>query len=340
MKIQNAKIDAYIKNIAHEKIAGCLLFGPEPSVVSARFNIIAKKIVADLADPFLVSNISKERLGEDRGLLGDEFYSMSFMGGKKLITIKDTDVHTSSALKGLLSEEDILSKSENFILIQAGDLDRGSALRKAAESSKIFAAIPCYEDNDRVVKQFIEATLTKNQIKFDYQTSNYLIEKLGKNRQIIKSELDKIISYLGDKKDLTIDIIDIAIGFEAEVTANEFVLTYASKRFDKALLEAQRLFKNNFEPIVLIRFLSNYLQKLYHAKCQIQHNNVNFDDAIKAQKLFFKVEIEFRKNLKALSLEFIVQKLKELEELEIKIKTSQISSKILFIGFVQSSIKN
>lgn len=339
MKIQNAKIDAYIKNITQEKIAGCLLFGPEPSVISARFSIIAKKIVDDLADPFLVSNISKERLAEDKALLGDEFYSMSFMGGRKLITIKDTDAHTASALKALLSEEDILSKSENFILIQAGDLDYGSALRKLAESSKIFAAIPCYEDNEKVIKQFIEASLTKNQIRFDYQTSSYLSQKLGKNRQIIKSELDKIIAYLGDNKALNIDIVDTVIGFESEVTANEFVLTYASQKFDKALLEAQRLLNNHVEPITLIRFLSNYLQKLYHAKCQIHYKNMNFDEVVKSQKLFFKTEIEFRKNLNALSLAFISKKLQELEKLEIKMKSSQMSSKVLFIGFMQDSLK-
>lgn len=340
MKIANAQIDAYIKRIAQEKIAGCLLFGPEASVVSARFQIIAKKIVSDLSDPFLVTNISKERLAEDRALLGDEFYSLSFMGGRKLIIIKDTDANTAAALKGLFSDADFAAKSDNFILIQAGDLDRGSALRKCAESNPNFAAIPCYEDDERVIKSFIESTLVKHNIIFDYQILTYLAEKFGKNRQVIKSELDKIISYLDDSKILNADIIDQLIGSESETTANEFVTSYCARKFDVALLQAEKLFKNNFEPIALIRYLSNYLQKLYHAKCQIEYQNVNFDVVVKSQRLFFKVESEFKKSLKSLSLEFLVDNLRIIEELEIKIKNSSVASNALFIGFVQNSAKN
>ena len=65
----------------------------------------------------------------------------------------------------------------------------------------------------------------------------------------------------------------------------------------------------------------------------------HFDEVIKAQKLFFKTEIEFRKNLKALSFSFLKEKLRIIEELEINIKSSSTSSKLLFIVFVQNSAK-
>jgi DNA polymerase III subunit delta len=340
MKIANPQIDNYIKNIAQEKIAGCLLFGSEASVVSARFNIIAKKIVSDLSDPFLVTNISKERLSEDRSLLIDEFYSLSFLGGRKLILIKDVDANTAAAMKDLLSDRECANKSENFILIQAGDLDKNAPLRKLTESVQTFAAIACYEDDERVIKKFIESELTRNQIKFNFQAITYLSEKFGKNRQVIKSELDKIISYLGDEKDLTLEIIDKAIGSESEITAGEFINSFAAQKFDTALIQAEKLFKNGFEAITLIRFLSNYLQKLYHAKCEIEFNSVSFDEAVKSQKLFFKTEIEFRKSLKVLNLTFLKEKLKNLEEIEIKIKSSSISAKLLFTGFVQDCAKS
>ena len=338
MKISNAQIDSYIKTIAREKIAGCLLYGPETSVVSARFNIIAKKIVSDLSDPFLVTNISKERLSEDKSLLVDEFYSMSFLGGRKLILIKDADANIAAALKILLTDRECANRSQNFIVIQAGDLDKNSPLRKAAEDNATFAAIACYEDDERVIKKFIESELVKNQIKFNSKIVGYLSEKFGKNRQVIKSELDKVISYLGYEKELSLDIINKAVGSEAEITANEFIASFAAQNFDVALTQAERLFKNNFEPIALIRFLSNYLQKLYQVKCEIEFNKANFDEVVKSQRLFFKTEIEFRKNLKLLSLNFLTEKLKNLEELEVKIKSSSISSKLLFIGFVQDSV--
>ncbi|MBU6339652.1 MAG: DNA polymerase III subunit delta [Rickettsiales bacterium] len=338
MKIATAQIDSYIKKIAEEKIAGCLLYGPEVSVATSRFEVIAKKIVSDLSDPFLVTNISKDRLAEDNSLLIDEFYSLSFLGGRKLITVKDVDANFTAALKTLLSDRECANKSENFILVQAGDLDKSSALRKIAEDNLNFAAIACYEDDERVIKKFIESELAKNQIKFDLKIVNYLAEKLGKNRQVIKSELEKIISYLGENKGLTLDIIDQIIGLEGEITANEFISSFAAQKFDLALIQAEKLFKNNFEPIALLRFLSSYLQKLYQAKSAIEFSAANFDEVVKAQKLFFKVEIEFRKNLKTLSLDFLVKKLRNIEELEVKMKSSAMPAKLLFVSFIQDNI--
>lgn len=339
MKIATFQIENYIQNIASEKIAGCLIFGPESSVVNYRFNLIAKKIVTDLSDPFLVTNISKERLSEDRGLIADEFFSLSFLGGRKLILVKENDANVLEALKSLFSEKDFSKKSENFILIQAGDLDKSSPLRKSCEDNPYFAAIACYEDDERTIKKFIENELAKNQVKSSFDTISYLFEKFGKNRQIIISELEKIILYLGDKKDLTIDIINKTTAAEAEVSAGEFITSFASQNFNTAIIQAEKLFKDGFEPITLIRFLSNYMQKLYQAKCDIESKTLDFETAVKSQRLFFKTEIEFRKNLKLLSLNFLIKNLKKLEELEIKIKTSSTSSRVLFTSFVQDFAK-
>ena len=155
MKIANAQIDFYIQKIAQEKIAGCLIFGPETSVVDYRFDLIAKKISPDLSDPFMVANLSKERLAEDKGILSDEFFSFSMLGGRKLILVKNADIAAGAALKILFEDRDYAKKSDNFILIHAGDLDKASVLRKAAEDNLNFAVIACYEDDECTIRNFI-----------------------------------------------------------------------------------------------------------------------------------------------------------------------------------------
>lgn len=339
MKILSPQIDNYIQNIASQKISGCLVFGPETSIANYRFNLIAKKIIPDLSDPFLVSNISKERLSENKSLIMDEFFSLSFFGGRKLILIKEIDTNVTESLKALFLEKDFAKKSDNFILIQAGDLDKSSALRKSCEDNPYFSAIACYEDDERTIKQFIENELAKNQVKSSFDIISYLFEKFGKNRQIIISELEKILLYLGDKKDLTIDIIDKTSESTNEISTNEFITNFSAQNFSTAILQAEKLFKQGVEPILLIRFLSNYLQKLYQAKCEIESKTLNFEEAVKSQRLFFKTEIEFRKNLKTLSLDFLIKNLKKLEELEIKIKSSTINSRLLFTAFLQDLAK-
>jgi DNA polymerase-3 subunit delta len=334
MKIAPFQIDQYIQKITDEKIVGCLIFGPEESIVNYRFDLISKKICPDLTDPFLVVTINKERLAQDNSLITSEFYSISMLGGRKLILVKDVDAAMIAAIKSLFSEADFAKKSDNFLLIQGGDLDKSSALRKLCEDSPYFAAIACYEDDDRVIKKFIESELVKNQIKFNSQIIDFLFEKLGKNRQIIGLEIDKISIFLGDNKELTLDkLLDLSSS-QAEISANELVMSFAAQKFDASLAQAERLFKDGFEAITLIRFLTNYLQKLYDAKTAIELENTDFETAVKSQRLFFKVEAEFRKHLKTLSLNFLNKKLQELQNLEIKIKSSQLSSKLLFTNFI------
>ncbi len=101
-----------------------------------------------------------------------------------------------------------------------------------------------------------------------------------------------------------------------------------------ALKQAERLFKDNYEPITLIRFLTNYLQKLYNAKLDISQRGVDFEEAVKAQRLFFKVEAEFRKHLKNISLNFLIEIMQELQNLEIKIKSGNGAPKLLFLSLI------
>lgn len=339
MKIANAQIDFYIKKIAKEKIAGCLIFGPEASVVSYRFDLIAKAISPDLKDPFLVANISKERLSEDKGILADEFFSFSMLGGRKLIMIKSADIAAGSALKLLGEDVNFAEKSENFILIQGGDLDKSSVLRKFAEANPSFAAIACYEDDERVIKRFIESELSSKQVRTEPGSIELLLEKFGKNRQIILSELEKIILFLGDDKLLTLELADKLTASQAEISANEFVMNFAAKNFELALLQSEKLFKDGFEPITLIRFLSNYMQKLYHCKVETESERMNMEEAIKSQRLFFKTEIEFKKHIKSISLTFLTRVLQKMTDLEIKIKKGEMPGRLIFIAFIQACLK-
>ncbi len=340
MKISNYQIEPYIQRIAQEKIAGCLLFGPEAALVNYRFNLIAKKIAPNLSDPFLVANISKEKLVEDKAILADEFFSYSMLGGRKLILIRDCDSQAGAALKMLFSDQDFAKKSDNFILIQGGDLDKSSPLRKICEENSYFAAIACYEDDERVIKKFIADELLRHKVKFNLDVTLILFEKFGKNRQIILAELEKILVFLGEEKNLTVELVKKLIASEAEISANEFVENFAAQRFDLALLTAEKLFRDGFEAITLVRFLSNFLQKLYQARMGIDSAGISFDEAVKNQRLFFKAEAEFRLALKNLSKIFLIENLYELQQLEIKMKNGNLSPKLLLTAFVQNFLRD
>jgi DNA polymerase-3 subunit delta len=335
MKIAPFQIENYIAKIANEKIAGCLVFGPEESLVDYRFNLISKKISPNLSDPFSVVNLSKERISEDKLILADEFYANSMFGARKLILVRSSEAKTTDALKNLLEDNDFAKKSDNFILIAAGDLDKSSLLRKICEASPNIATIACYEDSEATIKQFIASELTKNQIKFNAQITAFLQDKFGSNRNLLLSEINKIITYLGDEKSLNLETLEKLCSFESESSIDAFVNNFANQNYQLAIKFLEKNFRDGVEAVTLIRFLSNYFTKLYAARLEIDLGNADIEQAIKNQKLFFKIEGQFRQNLNKNSLQFLVKILADLEKMEIKVKSSNAAPKLLFTAFVQ-----
>ncbi len=335
MKISSYQVENYIKKIADEKISGCLLYGPEPTITRFRFEVIAKKIVNDLADPFLVSQLSSEKIKEDKAILTDEFYSISMLGGRRLIMIKDCDAHTVGALKILLSDPQYGRKSDNFILIQGGDLDKSSALRKLVEESQFLMAIPCYEEDAVSLRKSISELFVENDIIVENEIINLMVKNFGKDRNLIVNEVGKIKNYLGDEKKLSLEIFRKLISANQDENLQDFAVQFASKNYEWCFLRAEKAFEGGNESILLVRNLINYFSKLYNAKVSIENSGKSIDEAVKSAQIFYKIEADFRRNLQNLSLKFIVKSLQSFEKLEINLKKGNMSSRLVFLSYIR-----
>lgn len=344
MKLTSNQVESYIAKIANQKIHGCLLYGPNESLARMRFQIIAKKIVKDVSDGFLVSNLSADKIKENKAILADEFFALSMLGGRKLIMIKDCDASTLLALKSMVSSKTYELENQNFILMNAGDLDKKSALRKFIEDSQYFVALQCYEDDLAIVKKFARERLEKNGISFEARLIDALIARFGKNRQILNSEIEKMVAYLGDEKSLNIEVFEKLSGLDSEDPAGDFVIDFANQKYVQSLVNAEKLLRMKEGEVSLIRFLITYFLKLHSAKTMIEVGGKSIEEAVKAQQLYFKIEGDFRRNLQALSLRSITDNLRRFEDCEVKIKSGNLSPTNAFlwsiierINFLQQS---
>ena len=335
MKISSYQVENYIKKIADEKISGCLLYGPEPTITRFRFEVIAKKIVNDLTDPFLVSQLSSEKIKEDKAILTDEFYSIAMLGGRRLIMIKDCDANTVQALKILLSDPQYGRKSENFILIQGGDMDKSSALRKLVEESQFLMAIPCYEEDATSLRKSISELFVENDIIAENEIINLMVKNFGKDRNLIVNEVSKIKNYLGDEKKLSLEIFKKITSSNQDENLQDFAVQFASKNYEWCFLRAEKAFEGGNESILLVRNLINYFSKLYNAKVSIENSGKSIDDAVKSAQIFYKIEADFRRNLQSLSLKFIAKSLQSFEKLEINLKKGNMSSRLVFLSYIR-----
>ena len=331
MKIQAYKVDEFIKTIDREhSINGALLYGPDNGLVALNYKEIAQKIVPDLKDPFNVVHLSDDKLKDNPTIIFDEFLAMSMMGGRRLITIRDAGNLISSSLKEIFKTE---PNSDNFILITAGNLDAKSSLRKFAETSKNFVAIPCYQDDKNKIAQIVNQKLRGFGFKYSDDVVKELVNNFGGNRLIILNEIEKLALYKGDDKNLTISDLNDCIKDVSEIDISELINEFANLNKDRTYILLQKLFTENVNFIVVIRSLVNYFLKLQLIKFQIA-NGANFTDITKKQRIFWKQIPVLQKHLGIWSLSKINHFLKKLIEVEVKCKSTGSNPEMVLERFL------
>jgi DNA polymerase-3 subunit delta len=345
MQIKPYQAEAFINTIANNKeIFAALVYGPESGLVSIRSKKIATSIVADLSDGFLVVNLNEKQLDEDKGLLADEFAAISMLGGRKLIMVDGGNKMTES-LKIIFEapkrkdqkQNNFRIIGDNFIVITAGDLDKSSSLRKFAEASPYIATIACYEDDAATISTIIRGKFKEQNFTFDNEVIEMLLNKFGKNRQIILNEIDKLALFMGHKRHISAEILQDTIADIAEISAFQLVEEFANRDAKKAIFFLEKLFAEKTSAITVIRFLTGYFSKLGLVKNNVE-NGSNLDLEMKIQNIFFKQQPSFRKHLNIWSAKAINNILIKLQELEIKCKNSNFDSEILLSAFINFAL--
>ena len=332
MKISPFKIDEFIRNIENnQEISAAVIFGPESGLISIRAKEIANKIVSDKSDPFAISDISVQQIEENGNILFDEFFSISMFGpARKLIKISPANNKITKNLKSLMEVD---SKSDNFILLIAGDLDSSSSLRKLAEKNSKIAAIACYEDNIATISKIIREKFSKHNIKIEAGIIEYINSKFGKNRLIILNEIEKIITYLDGKKELSLDIVQQLFSDISEISINEFVNYFAALNLQKSIFILDQIYYQKISPIVVIRYLQNYFFKLYKISAAIKAGS-NLEVEMKSHRIFFKEQDFCRNHNKIWQIESIEKILIKLQEIDLKCKKDYDNCQNIFNSFV------
>jgi DNA polymerase III delta subunit len=66
----------------------------------------------------------------------------------------------------------------------------------------------------------------------------------------------------------------------------------------------------------------------------IQRDKIDFDSAVKSQFLFFKIEVDFRRHLKNISLQYLIKLLIDLEKIEIRIMSGEKLPKLIILDYI------
>jgi len=325
MKIPAAKIQSFI-NSPEKGIDYILVYGPDAGLVSEYTKNIAKTVIDDLNDPFRVADLAFDKLKDEPSILADEISAISMIGGRRLVKVTTTSTSLPKEHTEILKSV----KSEALVIFSAGDLPTSSSLRKFFEKETNAAAIPCYKDDNRSIASVIRETFDKYQIKCDSDVIPYLCNSFSGDRMVILSEVEKLITYVGNEKLVKLQDVQISVKDSSEFSLDELCNAFASRNPQQTDLHMTKALSEDIAVIMIIRSLLRYFMRLQEARNKID-SGMNEQQAISSLRppVFFKQAPIFKQHLNSWKANDIAKVIKQLIELEIACKTTGNPAELL-----------
>ncbi|MEJ8310720.1 DNA polymerase III subunit delta [Agrobacterium larrymoorei] len=219
-EIKSHEFERFADNPA-ERFRIFVLYGPDRGLVSERASVIAAKTGIDPNDAFASLKLAVTDLQGDPGRLLDEVNAIGLFGGEKLVWVKG-----AANEKPLVDALQVLADNPpetSFLIIEAGDLKKGTGLRKIAEPSRAIAAIPCYADDARSLNALIDHELADENLRITPAARQRLIESLGGDRIASRNEVKKLALYCRGRDVIEEDDVAAIIGDASAVSADDAV---------------------------------------------------------------------------------------------------------------------
>jgi len=267
----------------------------------------------------------------NKGNFFEEILSKSFFENEKLIIIsRSTDKITS------IIEEILEKKIDDLVLIlNSGSLEKRSKLRLLFEKNKEIICIAFYEDNNQTLSSLASQFFRNNKIQISQQAINLIINRCRGDRQNLKNELNKIESFIKNKKKIEISEILQLTNLAENYSVTELVDNCLAKNKNKTL---NILNENNYnleDCIIVIRTMLTKSKRLLKLFQEIKISN-NIDSAISSIKppIFWKDKQIVKDQINKWSHKNIELLIFRINEIELLIKKNSSLSLSVLSDFI------
>lgn len=216
--LKAAEIDSFVARPDPSR-AIVLVFGPDAGLVSERVDAIIRASVDDPADPFALVRLDGDTLASDPARLIDEATTIPLFGGRRAIRVRAGSRNIVPAIEAIVGT----SLRDCRVVIEAGDLKRGAALRNVCERAKTAVAIPCYADADRDLGRLIDEELRAAGLSISPDARAALIPLLGGDRRASRAELRKLALYAQGQERIEIDDIMAVVADASALALDQMI---------------------------------------------------------------------------------------------------------------------
>ena len=272
-----------------------VIHGRDGGVVRERAQALAARATARPDDPFDVALLTEGDLDADGGRLEAELMAVSMMGGRRLVRLR---LGEKVAADRLAAEAAVAhAKGEfnpdAFFLVEAGQLGRDSALRKAAEKADGCVVIPCYDDEPGDLARLTREALAADKVSLSSEALELFVSRLPHERGVARQEIERLALFLGpgSGKAATPADLEPFLGVEPEASLADAASDAFGGRLGAAYQGLRRAAQEGEGGPAAVRAMGVHLGRLRRIGT-LHQAGAGLQEAAKAAGVFWKNERE------------------------------------------------
>lgn len=184
------------------------------------------------------------------------------------------------------------------------------------------------DESVEVKYRYIKTKVVNSGFIINDNAVKYLFDLAGNDLNRINTEIEKLMVFTSDLKEITIEDIDLLVSDNSDNNIFELTNLFLTGDIGKAIKVYNKLVDNNVGPLYLLSLLSNRIRQLIMIKKykRLMKNNNELLDLVKVTNP--NVLYYLNKDANKVSLNKLEEAYKQCLTLDYKIKTGQIDKQI------------
>jgi len=251
----------------------------------------------------------------------DELRTLPFLAERRVVVIQDADPFVTAQRSAL--ETYFEQPSPSGILILAvgswpGNTRLAKKLKSAGELISVDPPKPWH-----MARELVALTSQRYQKRLALPAAELLVQLTGDNWSGLQGELDKLVLFVGQARDITVAQVEALVGHNRVFGAFEVIDAMSSGNAGEALKRLRNLFaEDKAAQYTVVGAFAYHFRRLFSGKALLTQGRSPADVA-KALRLWAKKDLFFAQ-LRRLSLEQIGTYLQSLAEIDYQIKTGRM----------------
>ena len=263
--LKPSEIEAFVRRPS-ERAAVVLVYGPDDGLVAERAAALVKAAAGKADDPFSLVRLDGAEVVADPARLVDEATTVSLFGDRRVVWVRDCGArNVLPAVLPLLDHP----AGGSLVVIEAGDLKKGTGLRKKVEEHPTAVAIPCWADTAQDIARLIDQVMKEAKLDIDRDAREALEAHLGADRLASRGELRKLCLYAHGQARVTLADVAAIVGDASAFAMDELIDAVAGGAVADADLTLRKLEASGTHPSVAGTMLIRHFQLLERARAEI-----------------------------------------------------------------------